>query len=146
MWIEVLVIIISFVVLERGSDYLVRGLGSISENFGISEAVLGASIAAMGSSAPEFGSSVFSVIQGHPNIGLGTIIGSAIFNVTVIIGAVALFGKYKLSQRVFYRDGLFYFLTVGITILSVIDGSISRIEAIIWVIVFFAYITWLTPP
>lgn len=143
MWIELLAIVACFVIFERASNYLVEGLGVISRKFIISEAVLGASIAAIGSSAPEFGSSAFSVIEGHPTIGLGTIIGSAIFNITVIIGAVALFGKYKLSKRVFYRDGLFYLLAVIITVIFVADDNISRIEAIIWTLTFLGYLGWL---
>lgn len=143
MWTDLLVILACFVVLDLGANYLVEGLGAISQRFKISEAVLGASIAAMGSSAPEFGSSTFSVVLGEPTIGLGTIIGSAIFNVTVIIGAAALFGKYKFESRVFYRDGLFYLFTVGVTILAVIDGKLTSFEAISWVVIFFAYLGWL---
>lgn len=143
MWVDVIIILACFIVLERGANHLVEGLGSISQRFGISEAVLGASIAAIGSSTPEFGSSAFSVVQGHPTIGLGTIIGSAIFNITVIIGAIALIGKYKLANRIFYRDGIFYLLTVGVTILAIADGTLSRFEAIGWVALFAAYLAWL---
>lgn len=140
MWTSLLIILACLAVFERASNYLVEGLGAISQHYDISEAVLGASIAAMGSSAPEFGSSVFSVVQGHPTIGLGTIVGSAIFNVTVIVGAGAIFGKYAIEKRVFYRDGLFYLLTVGIAIVGVWDGSLNRFEAIIWALVFFVYL------
>lgn len=140
MWTSLLIILACLAVFERSSNYLVEGLGAISQHFDISEAVLGASIAAMGSSAPEFGSSFFSVVQGHWTIGLGTIVGSAIFNVTVIVGAAAIFGKYAIEKRVFYRDGLFYLLTVGIAIVGVWDGSLSRFEAIIWALIFFVYL------
>lgn len=140
MWISLLTVLACLLVFERASNYLVEGLGAISQHFDISEAVLGASIAAMGSSAPEFGSSVFSVVQGHPTIGLGTIVGSAIFNVTVIVGAAALFGKYTIEQRVFYRDGLFYLLTVAVAIVCVWDGSLSRFEAVFWALIFFVYL------
>ncbi len=143
MWFPLLVILICFIVFERASNYLVEGLGAISQKFGISEAVLGASIAAMGSSAPEFGSSVFSVVEGYPTIGLGTIVGSAIFNVTVIIGGVGLFGKYVIEKRVFYRDGLFYLFTVFVAFVSVYDGVLSRYEAIFWVLTFIFYMFWL---
>lgn len=143
MWYSLLIIIICFIVFERASHYLVEGLGSVSQHFEISEAVLGATIAAMGSSAPEFASSAFSVVENHPTIGIGTIVGSAIFNITIIVGGSALLGKYLIEKRVFYRDGLFYLLTVGMTILGIWDGYISRIEAILWVILFIVYLTWL---
>ncbi|KXB08116.1 hypothetical protein AKJ58_00860 [candidate division MSBL1 archaeon SCGC-AAA385D11] len=143
MWDSLLIIAVCFLIFERASNYLVEGLGAISHKFKISEAVMGASIAAIGSSAPEFGSSAFSVIEGHPTIGLGTIIGSAIFNVTVIVGAGAFFGKYAIERRVFYRDGLFYLFTVLIAIAFVWDGSLARFEATLWALVFFGYLAWL---
>lgn len=143
MWFSILVILICFLVFERASNYLIEGLGAISQYFEISEAVLGASLAAMVSSAPEFGTSAFSVIEGHPDIGFGTIVGSAIFNVTVIIGAAAIIGKYAVERRVFYRDGLFYFFTVIVAILATLDGYLSRTEAILWSVLFFLYLAWL---
>ncbi|KXA91052.1 hypothetical protein AKJ63_01955 [candidate division MSBL1 archaeon SCGC-AAA259D18] len=143
MWSHLLIIVACLLIFERASNYLVEGLGAISQNFNISEAVLGASIAAMGSSAPEFGSSVFSVIEGNPSIGLGTIVGSAIFNVTIIVGGAAIFGKYVIEKRVFYRDGLFYLFTVLIATLSILDGNLSQIEALAWFIIFIGYLAWL---
>lgn len=143
MWVDLFAILACFVLFERASNYLVDGLGVISRRFLISEAVLGASVAAICTSAPEFGSSAFSVAEGHPAIGLGTIVGSAIFNITVIIGVIALLGKYKLSKRVFYRDGLFYLLTVVIAVFSVMDGVVTRFEAIIWALTFLGYLGWL---
>ncbi|KXA92724.1 hypothetical protein AKJ64_02395 [candidate division MSBL1 archaeon SCGC-AAA259E17] len=143
MWFHLVIIVVCLLIFERASNYLVEGLGAISQNFGISEAVLGASIAAMGSSAPEFGSSVFSVVQGTPTIGLGTIVGSAIFNVTIIVGGAAIFGKYAIEKRVFYRDGLFYLFTVLVATLSILDGNLSQIEAFAWSVIFTGYLAWL---
>ncbi|KXB06116.1 hypothetical protein AKJ53_01275 [candidate division MSBL1 archaeon SCGC-AAA382F02] len=143
MWFSIAVIIICLVVFERASNYLIEGLGALSHHFDISEAVLGASIAAMGSSAPEFGSSVFSVIEGHPTIGLGTIVGSAIFNITVIIGGAGLLGKCAIEKRVFYRDGFFYLFTVIVAMIGVWDGTVSRFEALIWSMLFITYLAWL---
>lgn len=143
MWYHLIVIIACLAVFERASNYLVEGLGAISHHFEVSEAVLGASLAAIGSSAPEFGSSVFSVAEGHPAVGLGTIVGSAIFNVTVIIGGAAIFGKYAIEKRVVYRDGLFYLFTILVAIWAVMDGTLTQIEAISWTVLFLIYIAWL---
>lgn len=137
------VILISLVVLERGADYLVQGLGSFSQRFSLSEAVVGASIAAIGSSMPEFGSAVFSVVENHPTIGFGTIVGSAIFNITVIIGGSALFGRVLIDRKVVYRDGLFYLFTVLVAIAGTWDGVLTRLEAITWSALFLVYLAWL---
>jgi cation:H+ antiporter len=142
-WLSVAIILVSLVALERGANYLVEGLGALSERFSISEAVVGASVAAVGSSMPEFGAAVFSVVEGHPTIGFGTIIGSAIFNVTVIVGGSALFGKIAIDHRVVRRDGLFYGLTVLVAIAATWDGQLTRLEAVGWVLLFLVYLGWL---
>lgn len=138
-----MIIIASLVVLERGAEYLVEGLGSLSDRFGISESVVGASIAAVGSSMPEFGSAVFSVVENEPTIGFGTIVGSAIFNITVIIGGSALFGKVVIDRKVIYRDGLFYLFTVLVALVGIRDGVLTRSEAIAWALLFGVYLAWL---
>lgn len=143
LWLSVSIILLSLVVLERGADYLVEGLGSISERFSISEAVIGASIAAMGSSMPEFGAAVFSVVEDEPTIGFGTIVGSAIFNITVIIGGAALFGKLAIDRKVVSRDGLYYLFTVLVAYAGVRDGVLTRFEALGWAALFGVYLAWL---
>lgn len=143
IWFSILIVLVCFLVFERGSNYLVEGLGALSNRLSISEAVMGASIAAMGSSMPEFSSSFFSVMEGHPPVGLGTIIGSAIFNITMIIGGAGLLGKCIIEKRVFYRDGLFYLFTVIVAIIGVWDGVLNRFEAIIWTAIFIFYMVWL---
>jgi len=143
LWVSAAIIIVSLVVLERGAEYLVEGLGSLSDRFGISEAVVGASIAAVGSSMPEFGSAVFSVVENEPTIGFGTIVGSAIFNITVIIGGSALFGKVVIDKKVIYRDGLFYLFTVVVALVGIRDGRLTRTEALAWAALFGVYLVWL---
>lgn len=143
LWVSVAIIFVSLLVLERGADYLVKGLGSLSERFSISEAVIGASVAAMGSSMPEFGASVFSVIENEPTIGFGTIVGSAIFNITVIIGGAALFGKVAVNKKVVYRDGMFYLFTVVVALIGIRDGKLTRLEAVSWAALFAVYLGWL---
>ena len=136
-------LVLSFVMLNYSTDYFVRGVGALSRRFKIPGSIAGASIAAMGSSAPEFGTSVFSVVEAHPTIGVGTIVGSAIFNITLLIAVSAWIRKCRVSRDVIHRDGLFYLLAVLIMVISVSDGSISRYEAIAWTCVYAVYLAWL---
>ena len=129
--------------LNYSTDYFVRGVGTLSRRFKIPGSIAGASIAAMGSNAPEFGTSVFSVVEAHPTIGVGTIVGSAIFNITLLIAVSAWIRKCSVSRDVIHRDGLFYLLAVLIMVISVIDGNISRYEAIAWTCVYVVYLAWL---
>ena len=76
---------------------------------------------AAGSSAPELFTSMIGVFVAKSDIGIGTIVGSAVFNILVIIAACGLFvdGETKLSVWPLFRDSLFYFFTI-IILLAVI--------------------------
>ena len=133
MIIALIKLIVSLIVLWKICDIMVDGLCSLSQRFKIPQSVAGATLAAVSSSAPEFGTSLFSILiteQGkYPEIGMATIIGSAIFNVLVIIGLAALFRNLKVLPRVYSRDGLFYFLTLILLIIGLWDGKITLWEA-----------------
>ncbi len=141
--ISIAFLVMSFIILNYSTDYFVRGLGVLSKRFKIPGSIVGASIAAMGSSAPEFGTSVFSVAFEAPTIGLGTIIGSAIFNITLLVAISVWIRGCSVSRDVLHRDGLFYLLAVLITIICMWDGKISRYEAISWACLYAVYLAWL---
>ena len=91
-------------------DYFVPALDEISKRLKLSSDVAGATFMAVGSSAPEFFTSVFAVLKpgDHADIGAGTIVGSAIFNILVIIGASVIFRQAKLTWQPIVRDMIFY--------------------------------------
>lgn len=105
-----LVMLISFYLLAViCEEFFVPSLDIISNKFKLSSDVAGATFMAVGSSAPELFTAMFALIRpgDHANIGAGTIVGSAIFNILVIIGAAAAFKKAKLTWQPVIRDALF---------------------------------------
>ncbi len=146
MIIEIIILLACFIIFAVIGDYLVLGLEFISHKLKIPETVVGATFAAIGSSAPEFGTSLFSVVKAHPDVGLGTIIGSAIFNILVIVGLSAVFQKKlngknrKLDKKVLWRDALFYAVATILLYLFILDGALTRIEAIALLITYVAYV------
>lgn len=97
-------------------DYFVPALERISEELQLSEDVAGATFMAAGSSAPELFTAIIGVFVAKSDIGIGTIVGSAVFNILVIIAACGLFvdGETKLSVWPLFRDSCFYFITIVI--------------------------------
>lgn len=95
-------------------DYFVPALERLSEELSLSEDVAGATFMAAGSSAPELFTSVIGVFVAKSDIGIGTIVGSAVFNILVIIGACGLFveGDIPLSWWPLFRDSMFYLVTI----------------------------------
>lgn len=125
-------------------EYFESSLDAICNVLGLSEDVAGATFMAAGSSAPELFTSVMGVFVAKSDVGIGTIVGSAVFNVLIIIGFVALVagGEHgiKLSWWPLTRDSLFYCLTIVVLVVTVIDGVVSKSEAIICLVMYGLYI------
>lgn len=115
-------------------DYFVPALERLSEALELSEDVAGATFMAAGSSAPELFTSVIGVFVAKSDIGIGTIVGSAVFNILVIIGCCGLFvkGDIELSWWPLFRDSMFYLFTI-ITLLIVIYPAFDDFKCETWV-------------
>uniref|UniRef100_A0AAY4DVK1 Sodium/calcium exchanger membrane region domain-containing protein n=1 Tax=Denticeps clupeoides TaxID=299321 RepID=A0AAY4DVK1_9TELE len=110
-------------------DYFVPSLEKISENLQLSEDVAGATFMAAGSSAPELFTSLIGVFITKGDVGVGTIVGSAVFNILVIIGVCGIFAGQTvvLTWWSLFRDSLYYILSVLALIL--VSATISHLPA-----------------
>jgi cation:H+ antiporter len=90
IWHNVLFILVGLGLLAAGSHFLVDGATRLARGFGISEAIIGLTIVALGTSMPELVTCIVAACKKEPDIALGNIIGSNIFNVLGILGAAAL--------------------------------------------------------
>uniref|UniRef100_A0A673GQR3 Sodium/calcium exchanger membrane region domain-containing protein n=1 Tax=Sinocyclocheilus rhinocerous TaxID=307959 RepID=A0A673GQR3_9TELE len=106
-------------------DYFVPSLEKISENLQLSEDVAGATFMAAGSSAPELFTSLIGVFITKGDVGVGTIVGSAVFNILVIIGVCGIFARQTvvLTWWSLFRDSLYYIFSVLALILVSLSGS-----------------------
>ena len=113
-------------------DYFVPAIEVIVDKLQLSEDVAGATFMAAGGSAPELFTSFVGVFLAKSDVGFGTIVGSAVFNVLFIIGACAIFtsGKLKLQWWPFARDMSYYLICLGM--LAIFFGGISRNEMYWW--------------
>jgi K+-dependent Na+/Ca+ exchanger-like protein len=138
----ILGLVIIFYLLAKICDqYFVSSLDVISKKLRLSEDVAGATLMAIGSSAPEFFTAVFAIFKaGSEQVGAGTIVGSAIFNILVIVGASALVATAYLNWRPVIRDLLFYSLSIVLLLFTFKDGSISLIESFLYVLLYSIYI------
>jgi K+-dependent Na+/Ca+ exchanger-like protein len=93
----------------------------------MSDDAAGATLMAAGSSAPELFISIIAVIYGGDNfeIGVGTIVGSALFNLLVIIGAIAFVKSSRVAWQPMFRDMLFYTLSIGALYWAFKSGNIT---------------------
>jgi len=151
LWLAI--ILACFYLLAVVTDeFFVISLDEITKKLKLSPDMAGATFMAIGSSAPELFTSFIAVFRtdGMADVGAGTIVGSAIFNILVIIGASASFRKAHLNWQPVVRDMLFYAVSILLLLLSFADGQIIWREALLFVGVYIGYLvavfnwrTWL---
>lgn len=123
---------IGLVLLLVSSRALVWGAVNIAHAFGVSDLIIGLTIVAIGTSLPELAASVMSALKGEPDIALGNVIGSNMFNLLAVLGLPGLIAPHVLDPAVLTRD--FPFM-IGFTIVMFImaygfkkSGRINRVE------------------
>jgi K+-dependent Na+/Ca+ exchanger-like protein len=123
--------------------FFVPSLDQVAKRLDMPHDVAGASLMAVGSSAPELFIALTAIFIGSENasIGIGTIVGSAVFNILVITGASALIaGDLVVKKGAVERDIIVYLLSVGLLLFVFIDGQIVLWEA---VVMFLGYVSYL---
>ncbi|CAL8365189.1 unnamed protein product [Lota lota] len=123
-------------------DYFVPSLEKISENLQLSEDVAGATFMAAGSSAPELFTSLIGVFITKGDVGVGTIVGSAVFNILVIIGLCGIFAGQTvvLTWWSLFRDSSYYILSVLALILVIYDAQVVWWESLLLMSMYGVYI------
>uniref|UniRef100_A0A8C3Y6X8 Sodium/potassium/calcium exchanger 1 n=1 Tax=Catharus ustulatus TaxID=91951 RepID=A0A8C3Y6X8_CATUS len=123
-------------------EYFVPALGVITEKLQISEDVAGATFMAAGGSAPELFTSLIGVFISHSNVGIGTIVGSAVFNILFVIGTCALFSRQilHLTWWPLFRDISFYIVDLLMLILFFLDSVIDWWESLLLLTAYATYV------
>lgn len=139
-WLQVLLLVIGIIVVIKSADWLTSGAVGLAERIGVPQIIIGLTIVAMGTSMPEFFVSLMSAINGTPDLAVGNIVGSNIFNALLIVGCAAMVAPITIQHTTVKKDipvAVFAsLLLMGMTL----DGHISRIDAAILFGVFIAYI------
>ncbi|XP_076585812.1 sodium/potassium/calcium exchanger 2-like isoform X1 [Chaetodon auriga] len=126
-------------------EFFVPALTVITEKLEISDDVAGATFMAAGGSAPELFTSVIGVFISHSNVGIGTIVGSAVFNILFVIGMCALFSKevLNLTWWPLFRDVSFYIIGLLMLIYFFLDNQITMGESIGLLLCYTCYVTFM---
>eukprot|EP00164_Ancoracysta_twista_P006337 GFYU01008803.1.p1 GENE.GFYU01008803.1~~GFYU01008803.1.p1 ORF type:complete len:579 (-),score=165.85 GFYU01008803.1:474-2210(-) len=126
-------------------EYFVASLEKICEALDLSEDVAGATFMAAGSSAPELFTSIIGVFFAKSDVGIGTIVGSAVFNILIIIAvSAALAGTVlHLDWRPLARDCSFYSASIILLVIIFIDHQVDTYEAVILLCCYVAYLVFM---
>lgn len=142
--LSLVAILASVFVLAIVTDkFFIPSLDEISARLKLSDEVAGASLMAIGSSAPELAialMALFTAGGAHSDVGIGTIVGSAVFNILVITGVSAVVaGGLHIHIFAVGRDIVYYLISILYLGLVFFDGHVSLIEAILGLVGYVVY-------
>lgn len=121
------------------SRLIVSGASGIADSFGIDEFIVGATIVALGTSAPEIATALSAKWRGHDEVGLGTILGSNIFNGLFIVAISSIIAPISVNPRDPGIALLFTFLALAI-IYPRRTGIIERRQGVLLVVLYGIYL------
>jgi len=144
-WLYILIFIGSFVILFFSSNFLVDALTKISKFLGWKEFVVSFFIIAFATTIPNFFVGIISALNKIPELSFGDVVGTNIADLTLVIALAALVSRMGLSvpSRTVQGSSLF---TIGVAVFPLIliqDGILSRLDGILLLGAFVAYIAWL---
>ena len=103
-WLNILYIVIGAALVIWGADRLTEGASSLARGMRVPEIIIGLTIVAAGTSAPELFVSLVSALKGTADMSVGNVIGSNIFNTTLIVGCSALVAPMVVSKSTVKKD------------------------------------------
>lgn len=109
--IHTLLLSAGFIVLAYSADWLVEGAAVVAENCGMSPNVVGLTVIAIGTSMPELATSAVAALRGQPEICIGNVIGSNIFNIGAVLGGAGLLKPFAFAPE---------FTDLGVTVVATI--------------------------
>ena len=142
--IQIVLLLVGFVFLIKGSDFFVEGSSSIASILKIPTIIVGLTIVAFGTSAPEAAVSITSSLTGNNAMAVSNVIGSNLFNLLLIIGICAVLNELNIGRKLLEKDLPFLVaITLLLSAFILIDWHIGRIEGIILLILIITYISYL---
>lgn len=160
MLLNLLLLVVGFVALVKGADFFVDGAASLAKVFRVPSLIIGLTIVAMGTSAPELAVSSTAALAGSNEIAISNVVGSNMFNLLVVLGACALFCTVPGGKEIFHRDFPVSIIATVVVFLFTLSsavfsgnilghnmadqaGVIGRVEGIVLLVFFVAYVVWL---
>lgn len=139
-----IIFIIAMGILIWGAELLIAQSERIALKFKIPEFIIGSTLIALGTSLPEMAASIVASANGQAEIAIANVIGSNILNITLVLASVFLIAKNINPKRDFFaKDSTWALVPVLVFALMIIDGIISRFDAILLLLLMAAYLMFL---
>ena len=130
--------------LIYGADFIIKESERIALHFNISHFVIGATLVAFGTSLPEMAASMMASYHGKSDMAVANVVGSVIFNITLVLGIVFMIAKSMNPKRnLFAKDSAWVIVPVVIFYIMIQDGVISRFDGILFILMMVSYLMFL---
>jgi cation:H+ antiporter len=143
MLIAILQLAVGLLLLYVAGEAVVRGASSLARELGLSNTVIGLTVVAYGTSAPEMAVSVVAAVENHPDIVIGNVVGSNIFNICLVIGLAAVLRPLLIERDFMETYGAFLLLSSLMFILFGFDGLIHPLDGGVMLALLILYTYWL---
>jgi len=149
MIVQILILIAGLALVVLGANWLVDGASSIARKLGVSEFVIGLTIVGFGTSMPELVVSITGALEGMPDVSMGNVIGSNIFNTLMILGLTAVIAPVAITMA---NRRIDIPIALGVSLLLALYGmrhtlfgigeadGISRLGGVTFLLLFAAYV------
>lgn len=140
---DVILMLVGFVLLVVGGDFLVRASVALSLKFNISKMVIGLTVVSFATSLPELLVSLNAALNGSPSIAINNVVGSNVANIGLVLGITALIGaiyvdktfyKFNWPVLMLFSLALYYFLSND-NQLAALEGAVLFVALILFVII-----------
>jgi len=141
--VHLIVLTVGLALLAYGAEWLVDGAVVIARSLGTSDAIIGMTVVAVGTSLPELATSAVAAARGQPEIAVGNILGSNIFNVGCVLGISALVQPFAVEQAAL--GGLMVATAASALLLAAVlrlQHGVSRTMGVLFVLGYAGYLAW----
>jgi cation:H+ antiporter len=139
--VNVIILLFALIILLRSADFFIESASSIARRLGVSELLISLTLVALGTSLPELGVAVFGSLGGYPELVISSIMGSAIFNVCVAVGIVALLVEVKVfDKQMIFRDCAMLLATYLLLYIVIATTGIDAVWGVIFLLFYLFYL------
>ena len=140
--LNIVFIVIGIVLVLWGADRMTDGAVALAQRMNIPQIVIGLTVVAIGTSAPELFISLVSALKSTPDLAVGNVVGSNIFNTMLIVGSAALISPMLIAPSTVKKDIPFTVIASVMLALMCLDNNISRIDALLLFAMFIVFMIY----
>ena len=130
--------------LIYGADFIIKESERVALHFNIPHFVIGATLIAFGTSLPEMAASVMASSQGKSDMAVANVVGSVIFNITLVLGIVFMIAKKMQPKRdLFTKDSAWVIVPLVMFFIMIQDGFIGRFDGILYLLLMISFLVYL---